>query len=377
MTSLIPHPHNNSACFEKLHNSKMAIDNIKNFEVKAPYYLAEPQASPNTLILEIIFPDSSGTSSIGSKDIQENNEDEDAVDSDDSEEDDESCEEDDSEEEGDDEDVDDDEDDDEEDDESEEEEDDNGEDEDEYEDDEDFGYSFDSDELTVDFSNDDNLVVEFEDLSFEDTPPASPSIIRKTPSPISRIIPFWFTHEEQDQIHTIIEMYSTFLNIEEKRKQCIRSPAPFVGRIIRTPLKLAQNEKDKRFKTLDKVEVYLKELYPLGIMLPLSYVTWVLTTWDEDEGVPVDFAELNKTSKKSWRKLAFQDQTSTLYCAPIIRTKDNFKYSVSPSTLSSPSPCNSILSPLMYSSPSATNTSISRISPFLPEHCRVISFSMD
>lgn len=253
----------------------------------------------------------------------------------------------------------------EEDEEEEDEEDDDSEESDEDDDcgvefDEDFVNDFDGD-LEIEFgheSEEDPLVIEFEDVN---SPPSSP----KEPVPPENTVPFWFMNEEPDQIRTILESYALTLDLETQRKACIRSPSPFIGRVKRTPIKPAESDTDKSFKTLDRVEVYLRELYPLGTKLPLSREAWVLTTWDDD-GIPIHSSEMSKSTKKSMQKRAQGAQSSTLYCAPIFRTKDDYQYTVSPQEHS-----------LMYASNSSTNASISRISPFLPEHCRTISFSLD
>eukprot|EP00026_Physarum_polycephalum_P006269 Phypoly_transcript_06311.p1 GENE.Phypoly_transcript_06311~~Phypoly_transcript_06311.p1 ORF type:complete len:394 (+),score=78.34 Phypoly_transcript_06311:130-1311(+) len=241
-------------------------------------------------------------------------------------------------------------------------------------DDEDFGNDFDKD-LIIDFgteeNEDDQLVIEFEDAAIT-SPPHSPP--KASPEQSANKVPFWFTHEEPDQIRMIFESYAVTLNLEEQRKACVRAPAPFIGRIRRTPVKPLESETETCFKTLDKVEIFLRELYPLGTMLPLSRVTWVLTTWDLNDGVPIQSQELQKSSKivspltftiESIQRRT-HGQSSTLYCAPIERTKEEYQYSVSPQDHN-----------LMYASNSSTNACIKTISPFLPEHCRVISFSLD
>ena len=73
-----------------------------------------------------------------------------------------------------------------------------------------------------------------------------------------------------------------------------------MGRVKRTPIKPAESDTDKDFKTLDKVEIYLRELYPLGTMLPLSRVAWVLTTWDAKDGIPIRSFEIPKNTKSKY-----------------------------------------------------------------------------
>lgn len=422
-TTLIPYQPGSSACLENLFFNhpakKMAIDTIKVSEGPSPFPFPQPhntnnKTPPKTLILEIIFSsDDTNTTNIGNEEVDE---DEDAADADDDvdgHDNDSDDTEDEDEDDDEDVDVEDDASSSQDEDESEEEEEDEDDDdqEEDYDEEHDEGNlnfdhgGFDSDDdLIVDFGHDDEeLLVEFEDLSVENKSPP-PSIPSKPPTPKANPIPFWFTNEEPDQIRMIFDSYAITLDIEEQRKACIRSPAPFIGRIIRMPLKPSDNEAENcdinnntnnnnnnnnnnttsttTFKTLDKVEVYVRELYPLGTILPLSRVVWLLTTWDSNEGIPTNSVEVTKGLKKSLQKRALTTQSSTLYCAPIFRTKDDYQYTVSsPSSSSSSSSFESSSSsfpaPLMYASTSSTNLSISRISPFLPEHCRVISFSFD
>lgn len=373
MTTMLIQPHQQpagTACLELYPPAKMVLNSIKPtnnhkiFPFTSPTITAHKNPpTGHALILEIIF-DADDVNSTGTNQThneEEDNEDdanegesddEDDVDSandsdisshlgDSSDEDSEVDQEDDSEEESDDD------------------KDDDG----EVEFDDDFGNDFDED-LEIEFENEteteeeDQLVVEFEESNVNSPPPCPPT-------PPATAVPFWFMNEEPDQIRTIFESYAVALDLEEQRKACIRSPSPFIGRIKRTPIKPADTDTDKSFKTLDKVEVYLRELYPLGTMLPLSRVAWLLTTWDDD-GIPIQSSEMPKSTKKSMQKRAHGAQSSTLYCAPIFRTKDDYQYTVSSQEHS-----------LMYASNSSTNASISRISPFLPEHCRTISFSLD
>jgi hypothetical protein len=365
-------PAGSSARFEFYNPTpKMALDTIKSkvhktFPFTSPTITNNPPAQ--TVILEILFSSdnvnsSSASNTHGDEGVEEEDDNEgesddeddvssnsDALSNVDSE--DGSDEDDEEDEEGE-------EDEDEAVDEDSDEEDDDGEH--EFDDGEDFANDFDND-LIIDFGNDDNddedQLVVFEDST---SPPASRKRSVSPPNPI----PFWFTHEEPDQIRTIFKSYALTLDLEKQRKACIRSPAPFIGRIKRTPIKPAESDTDKEFKTLDKVEIYLRELYPLGTMLPLSRVAWVLTSWDDD-GIPTNCSELSKSAKKSVQKRAQGALSSTLYCAPVFRTKDEYEFSVSSQEHS-----------LMYTSSSSTNASICRISPFLPEHCRTISFSLD
>jgi hypothetical protein len=367
-------PAGSSACLEFFNPTTkiMALDTIKtsknhkSFPFTSPTITAHKNQPTGALILEIIFDDvnSTGTNNQGEEESSEENNEggsDDEGDNDVESNDDSHGHHNDSEE-----DSDRDNEDDGEDEENAEDAEDSEEDE-EYDsgshelDDKDFANDFNND-LIIDFGNEneeDQLVIEFEDNSPPPTPP-------QNPVPPANTLPFWFTHEEPEQIRMIFESYGVTLDIEEQRKACVRAPAPFIGSITRTPIKPATSDTDGAFKTLDKVDIYLREMYPLGTMLPVSRVAWVCTTWDANEGVPTHSFELQKSTKKSMLKRAQGAQSSTLYCTPIFRTKEEYQYSVSPQEHS-----------LMYASNSSTNASITRISPFLPEHCRTISFSLE
>lgn len=266
----------------------------------------------------------------------------------------------------------------EEDEEDDEAEDNSDEEEDEEEDEDEEGEEYDNHYSDDDFGQDtygddgDGLVIEFEESPEVEEEEGDGADVgkgkggekggEKTPAPATPrdSVPFWFSHEEPEQLRLIFDSYSTTLELEEQRKQCIRAPAPFIGRIKRTQVE------EEPFTTLDEVEIYLREIYPLGTMLPLSRTDWVLTSWDPEEGVPTKIVKLTKQMRKFWKKRTHGHSSSYLYCSPLFRTKEEYTYNVSPQNHD-----------VMYTSDSATYTSVTQFSPFLPERCREVTFSRD
>lgn len=69
--------------------------------------------------------------------------------------------------------------------------------------------------------------------------------------------------KQSDHILQIIKIYDEALNLEKERKQCIRKPKPFIGSILRKPVKA------NTFKTFDKISVFQKAILPPGNEIPI------------------------------------------------------------------------------------------------------------
>jgi len=137
-------------------------------------------------------------------------------------------------------------------------------------------------------------------------------------------VPFWFSHEEADQINEIMNSYTVTLKLDEEIKSCIRAPPPFVGRVQRIHVD------NDLFTTLDQVSIYKRELTPLGITLPAVRDVWLLTSWDVEEGLPLRFFEINKDSLLEFWQTKAIGEHSYLYCRPVYNTKQGWDFTVSP-----------------------------------------------
>jgi len=146
--------------------------------------------------------------------------------------------------------------------------------------------------------------------------------------------PFWFSHEEPDQITEIIKSYTETLKLDLERKACVRAPPPFVGRVKRI-----QVDNDL-FTTLDQVSIYLRDVKPLGISLPLRRYVWLLTSWDAEDGIPIRSFEISKDSLLEFWQNRSHGSYSYLYCRPIYHTKCEWEFEASSSD-----------TPVVYASP--------------------------
>lgn len=133
--------------------------------------------------------------------------------------------------------------------------------------------------------------------------------------PIIASTPFWFGNEEPKQIQMIFQSYSNHLKVTEQAKSCIREPIPFVGRIHRTKVR------NDVFTTLDKVDIYRKTTIPPESVFPVNRTCWVLTTWSDQDGLPLQHTSLNAESKYEWKEQEIGDE-SFLVCAPFYSSVD-------------------------------------------------------
>ena len=92
-------------------------------------------------------------------------------------------------------------------------------------------------------------------------------------------LPFWFGNEEEEQIQSILECYSTVLICPD---EFMRSVQPFVGRVKRVNVSTSKHV----FQTLDRVTISNCQRMPADKpVLPTIREEYCCTTWDAD-GIP-------------------------------------------------------------------------------------------
>jgi len=125
--------------------------------------------------------------------------------------------------------------------------------------------------------------------------------------------PFWFGHEDKDQIKCINDSYYHSLKLHEEKKRCIRQPEPFVGRITRRKV-----DNTNAFTTFDLVEICRRSLLPPGSVMPITRTVHMLTTWSFDDGLPLEVIPLtNPDLIEQWEGCIMRDvKPSTLLCLP-------------------------------------------------------------
>jgi len=135
-------------------------------------------------------------------------------------------------------------------------------------------------------------------------------------------IPFWFSNEDEDQIKSLIQIYSKKAYINEEAQKCIRAPAPFIGRVSRS-----QVEHDE-FCTLDRVDVfYLDFVVPQWETMKFNKTLIFLTTWGRETGEPLVMNPLTQSQVTFWtNKILNINNKSYLYCLPVYSTKGEFRY---------------------------------------------------
>jgi hypothetical protein len=137
-------------------------------------------------------------------------------------------------------------------------------------------------------------------------------------------IPFWFNNEDEDQIKTILQQYDLKCGLQERRKNIIRAPPPFVGRVTRTQVR------NLEFATLDKVEIYLLDVLPQWSTLNSTEKLYFLTTWDKESGLPAYSTPLTDKDKiRFWRDRSSTNSISYLYSNPVYQSAGDFRYHVS------------------------------------------------
>jgi len=146
--------------------------------------------------------------------------------------------------------------------------------------------------------------------------------------------PFWYESEDAEHLRKIIDEYSREVNatdeIDKMRTSGLidrRRLPTFVGRIRRTPV-LDRDSIDD-FTTLDKVDIFRRDIRPCGSCTTLMTVHYYVTSWDED-GMPDNFVILNKKQFKEWKnkKTIEKYPISYIYCLPVWQSQTAFEYSV-------------------------------------------------
>jgi len=102
---------------------------------------------------------------------------------------------------------------------------------------------------------------------------------------------------------------------------------PFVGRVKRT---VVSNETGT-FTTLDTVEVYQRGIVAPGTTMPFKKEVCLLTTWSPEEGLPINFLQMdNDGVKQFWANRNQQlPAFSYLTCLPVYGSACDYNYFVS------------------------------------------------
>jgi len=145
--------------------------------------------------------------------------------------------------------------------------------------------------------------------------------------------PFWYESEDPEHLRKIVEEYSQEINatddIDKLRTSGLidrRRLPTFIGRIRRTPVFDRDSIDD--FTTLDKVDIFRRDIRPCGSCTTLMTVHYIVTSWDDD-GMPDNFVVLNKKQVKEWKNKAIEKYpVSYIYCLPVWQSQTAFQYSV-------------------------------------------------
>jgi len=137
-------------------------------------------------------------------------------------------------------------------------------------------------------------------------------------------VPFWFSFEESGHIESIVKAYAQQLNLDQERPlggNCRRLPN-FVGRIQRQPVCT-----DNEFTTLDVVQIYRRDIRPVGSTVSLMEEKSLVTTWDDD-GVPESFDELQDRDDIDFWEQRIIFESSFIYCMPVWCSCVEYNYEV-------------------------------------------------
>jgi len=142
----------------------------------------------------------------------------------------------------------------------------------------------------------------------------------------SQALPWWYLNEEPVHLTKIFGFYTRHLQIDEERfLKDARHLSNFIGRIERIPVY------DNGFTTLDKVDVFRRDIRPLGSTVSHMEEKYVLTKWDYENGLPLKMTTLQDDQREKWQGLAVKDYpVSYLYCQPVWQSKTKFEFSVKP-----------------------------------------------
>jgi len=132
---------------------------------------------------------------------------------------------------------------------------------------------------------------------------------------------FWFGNEDPCHVKQILGRYSKELIAD--RAPNSRAPEEFVGRVKRSII-----ETDSGFETFDEVQVFQREVVPLGVMQNLVKTITFRTTWDLEDGFPITLREIPSGEKeKVVRHLVSSASPSYLYALPVEHDDSEYEYS--------------------------------------------------
>lgn len=109
--------------------------------------------------------------------------------------------------------------------------------------------------------------------------------------------PFWFAREDENHAAVIVAKYEAHfeVNVEFRSPQRDARRLPtFIGRIHREPTRedpdVHPSEHD--FHTLDRVEIYRRDVRAMGGKMTLIETKHTVTRWDADDGVPTSWRDI-------------------------------------------------------------------------------------
>jgi len=149
-------------------------------------------------------------------------------------------------------------------------------------------------------------------------------------------VPFWYEAEDTEHLSKIFAEYTREVKPEEVGscgvcpllKDRRRLPS-FIGRIKRIPVFDKDVSTFDEFTTLDKIEIFRRDIRPCGSCTTWLGSRYVVTSWDDD-GMPENFVVLHKKEEvKVWRTKAIKNNpVSYIYCNPVWESDVAFQYSV-------------------------------------------------
>jgi len=192
-----------------------------------------------------------------------------------------------------------------------------------------------------DFTNcyEDELIFSFDPLSSSSSLKRSSGLKRSSRNKIlnnssqrsskkSSCLPFWYLSETPDHAAIIVRQYNHKILKEDYcpfQPDCRRLPH-FIGRIQRSPVKTCKRESP--FQTLDKIDVYQRDIRQCGSPLTKLSTTYALSTWNKD-GIPFIIEVLDSEQISPWRrKINRRYPISFIYGLPVWESKKEFQYSV-------------------------------------------------
>jgi len=141
-------------------------------------------------------------------------------------------------------------------------------------------------------------------------------------------LPFWYLSETPDHAAEIIQQYNHKILKEDScpfQRDCRRLPH-FIGRIQRSPVKT--DKTGSPFRTLDKIDVYQRDIRQCGSPLTKLSTTYALSTWNKD-GIPFIIEVLDSEQISPWRRMIDRRYPiSFIYGLPVWESKIEFKFSV-------------------------------------------------